>query len=186
MIIGLDLDGSLIYNTIDVVNLAAKNLGLEKYSVRPDYYFSTLMEEHRKEILRLFLIPEIMCKNMLPFPGTVEKLQEWKDKKYKIVIISAREKPVYSGTHKMIKELFANLIDTVHFTGNMWGDKKELMLKEKIEIWIDDAPHGIQTSLDLGIETFMIHNSYSFYNKDVIGTLIDKNHVIETIADLKI
>jgi len=187
LIIGLDLDGSLIYNNIDIVDLAAKNLNIKNYKQQTDYFFSTLTKQHKKEILRLFLVPEIMCKNMFIFPGTNIKLINWKLKGYKIIIITAREKPVYEGTFKMIKQLFPNLIDNIFFTGDMWGSKKDYMLNEKIDLWVDDVPHGIKTSLELGIETFMVHNKYtSFYNKEAIGILIDKDHVIETIADIKL
>ena len=184
--IGLDLDGTLIRSIEYVHNLAARILGIKDYPFPIDFKHSNLTEEHHTKIFELFNDPAFMCNTYIqqPLVDTVEKLREWKLKNYKLIIITAREKPVQDGTFKLVKYYFPNLIDKILFTG-MWESKADCMLKEGIDVWIDDADIGVETSIKIGIKTYLIRNEHTFYN-NAGALIVPKECQVESIKDIQI
>ena len=77
MIIGIDLDQTLVYMEESVLKVAAKNTKTGSYPTRFDYAFSGYPEKMRAEIFRLFGDSKYMGR-MVPIPGAVNKLNQWK------------------------------------------------------------------------------------------------------------
>jgi hypothetical protein len=155
--IGIDLDNTLIRSINREVDIAAKNLGIKKYPDICDYWFSNLTKEHRNECMRLFHDPNFMgYKNQIPIENNYYKLIKWQELGYNILIMTAREKSVHKVTLDLVK-LYFPLIKKVLFC-DIKESKEQLMLNEGLDIWIDDAPHGIETSCKLGIRTYLIYN----------------------------
>lgn len=184
MNIGIDLDQTLINHLVPVEEQAAKNLGIKEYPEVNDWYFSSLTQEHKAEIMRLFDDPYFMGINgNEPIPGTQEKLYNWSLMGHKIVIITARNKPIREETEHLVDEFFP-VVKKIRFT-EIDQPKKDIMLEEKIDIWIDDNPKDIQTSCALGIETYLIYNDITkrYIPKEIIETL--PVIVVNSVSDIK-
>jgi len=185
MIIGVDLDQTLIDHNVQVEELAARNLGIKEYPKCHDWGFSNLTTEHKNEIIRLFNTTFYMGVNgNEPIEGSQEKLYKWSMLGHKIVIITARNKPIRIATEYMVGELFP-VVDKLLFVG-IEESKKNLMIENKLDVWIDDSPIGVQTSCDLGIETYLIYNDHSkrYITEELVQTLPVK--CVESIADIKL
>ena len=179
MIIGIDLDQTLVYMEESVVKIAAKNTKTKSYPKRFDYNFSEFPEEMRKEIFRLFEDP-IYMKRIVPLPGAVNKLNQWKKEGHKIVIITARDLSVEEVTREAVKKYFP-MVDALHFVGI--GNSKEVLFKsEKIDVWVDDNPKDVIASTKMGIRTCLISNSHTCYNWDIKGKVMA--HVYTSVADV--
>lgn len=185
MIIGIDLDNTLINHHIQAEDLAAKNLGIKHYPKCNDWNFSNFTEEHKIEIMRLFDDPFFMGINCnVPVEGSQEKLYEWSMMGHKIIIITARNKPIRKETKHLVDEFFP-IVKRIRFV-DIQKSKRHIMLDEKIDVWIDDAPHGVETSCQLGIETYLIYNEETkrYIPEDIPRTLPVK--CVENISKIKL
>jgi len=185
MNIGVDLDQTLIDHLIPVEKQAAKNLGIIKYPEIKDWYFSNYTKEHKTEVMRLFNDSFFMGINgNEPIKFSQEKIYRWSILGHKIVIITARNKTVRKATKYMVDEFFP-VVNKLLFV-EIEESKKNLMMENKLDIWIDDNPKGVQTSCDLGIETYLIYNDNSkrYISEELIKTLPVK--CVESIADIKL
>ena len=185
MIIGIDLDQTLIHHIIQAEDLAAKNLGITDYPECNDWYFSNFSKEHKTEMMRLFNDLFFMGINYNnPIVGSQEKLFKWSMLGHKIIIITARNKPVIEATKHLVEDFFP-VVNGLFFV-DINTSKKGIMLKEKIDVWIDDSPTGIKTSCELGIETYVIYNDITkrYIPKEMIQTLPVK--CVENISDIKL
>lgn len=180
MIIGLDLDNTLTRAPVDAADVAAANLGITDYPrVITDYWYSFLSEIHRQEVQRLFLTPEFMGA-VKPLPGVQAKLLAW-SLKHELIIITAREEPIRDCTRDLIQKYFP-MVGEVYFV-KIRESKAELMQQLGIEIWIDDAPHGIECSLELGIPTFLVSDAFTVYNH-TSRKLLPSCRVVSSVANL--
>ena len=187
MKIGIDLDNTLIKPINNAVDVAAKNLGIKNYPDICDYWFSSLSEEHRNECMRLFNDPDFMgIKNYRPIEhySVLNKMMKWKKLGHEIVIITAREEPIHLVTLELVYICF-HPIKKVLFC-NITESKKQLMIDEKLDVWIDDAPHGVETSCKLGIKTYLIYNERT--KKYIPDDLIEGLSVIcvEEVSNIKL
>jgi FMN phosphatase YigB (HAD superfamily) len=186
LIIGLDLDNTLVDSTTNVVYTACRNLGIlkqHKKYLKHDWNFSNFPMDLRTEIYRLFRDSNFM-NTCYTFNGVVPTLWEWKDKGHRLVIITARAKEIRTGTKKMVKKLFP-MIDKLLFV-NVNESKTELMKSEKLDVWVDDSLSGVIDSTNLGIKTYLVCNKYTAtYNEHVLKES-DKIIPIKIISDIKI
>jgi len=166
LVVGLDFDNTLVKCRTSVIKVAAKNLGLLTYPKKHDYLFSKFPENLRNEIFRLFDEPQYML-DLKIYPGAVKKLEEWKAKGHKLVIITARNKTLHEGTKEFIREHFP-MVDDLVFVG--LGKSKENVFKDQeIDVWIDDSPTETVRAVQMGIVTFLICNNETLYNAEVRG-----------------
>lgn len=159
--IGVDLDSTLI--KMKAVETASRSLGYpftDKNAVVWNHH--NFPEDLRAKIFALFEDPKIMCENVWPIEGAQTRVQQWTKLGHEVILITARNPPLHEGTRQLVKEHFPEITD-VNFVGQT-ESKKSVMLDKKIDIWIDDAPHGVEDSLSLGIETYLVSNNYTKYN----------------------
>lgn len=180
LVIGTDLDATLVDTATNVVYMACRNIGDYTYlNANHDWHFTGWPENLRQEISRLFRDENFMC-NCMTFSGVIPTLYKWKDVGHSIIIITARAPEIREGTRQMVSRLFP-MIDKLLFVG-IDESKRDLMVSEKLDMWIDDAPHGIQQALDLGIKPYLIHNKYTKkYNSNILGLDVNPVKVISEI-----
>lgn len=163
MNIGIDLDSTII--KMRAVELASKSLGYpftDKNAVVWDHH--NFPKDLREKIFALFEDTKIMCDDVQPIAGAQTKIKQWVEAGHNIILITARNPPLHEGTIQLIKKHFPEITD-INFVGQT-ESKKNVMIDKKIDVWIDDAPHGIEDSLSLGIKTYLISNNYTKYNWD--------------------
>jgi len=183
MIIGLDYDNTLVDTSYNTIALAEENLGIKAPSYNHDWCFSGFPKPLVDEITRLFKDDSFM-NNVFTFRTVVPTLYKWKKAGHKIIIITARAPEVRKGTRQMVKRIFP-MVDKLLFV-DMGQSKSEIMKKEKLDIWIDDAPHGVLQSKELGIKTYLIHNKYTkCYNSEVAKKHRDIRKV-KVISDINL
>lgn len=180
-IIAFDFDDTLIYT--GVVKEANKKFGYVKYTDKTmrDWKFTKFPEPMRKEIFRLYNSPEFMCGKAKRIDGAKRLLKQLKQDGHILIIITARVDKIRAATKKLVKEIFPEITKVV-FVG-MNDTKRELMLKHKINFWVDDAPHEIINSMELGIKTFLIQNQYTPYNRHI--KKIDGLRIVRSIKHIK-
>lgn len=181
MIIGVDLDSTLI--TMTVCGKAAKELGYDYTDVDViDWYQSNFPEDMKKKMFEMFLDPVIMSHNAEPIEGSQETIKRWTDNGHKIVLITARGEQLHESTIDLVARLYPEIKD-VNFV-NFNESKIDKMIEKGIELWVDDAPHGVIDAMSLHVPTIMVSNKYTKYNWKV------KNHprlkgIVKKIADIE-
>lgn len=167
--IGIDLDSTLI--KMEAVRIASGDLGYEftdKHSV--DWNHNNFPDDLRKRIFELFNDPIHMCQNATPIEGAADKVRSWSLTGHKVVLITARPEPIRKATIEMVNNFFPS-ITNIRFVG--FNESKVGVLRDEgVSIWVDDAPHGVEDSLRMGIRTFIISNNYTKYNWAVRDRLL--------------
>lgn len=159
--IGVDLDSTLIKMT--VAGKAAKELGLPYTDLDViDWYQSNFPDDMRRRILAMFNDPIVMCDQAVPIEGSQNKIKEWTEAGYHIVLITARGAELHDSTIKMVNGLYPEIQD-INFV-NFSESKIDKLIEKKIDIWMDDAPHGVIDAMSLHIPTILISNDYTKYN----------------------
>jgi len=161
MIIGVDLDSTLIET--NAVDKAARELKL------PISNKDTLHWGHinfppqlRNRIHEYFVDPVSMCEQARPIEGSQEAIRSWKQQGHTIVLITARGEPLKQATIDMVARLYPEIED-VNFV-EMDTTKLGVIRAKGVEVWIDDAPHGVLDALGEGIPTYLVSNNYTKYN----------------------
>ncbi len=180
--IGVDLDSSLIKTTVP--ERASKELGYS-YGNKDVTHWNhvNFPEDLRKRIMEYFTDPIQMCDNAEPIEKAQETIKRWTEEGHTIVLITARSESIKDKTIEMVNRLFPEIKD-INVVG-MDQSKKDIMLSKKIDVWIDDAPHGVLDSMSIGIDTILVSNNYTKYNwgvKDDPGL----KSVVKIIAEIKI
>lgn len=161
-IIGVDLDSTLIENNICAK--AAKKLGYD-YTEKDvtDWYYNNFPEDMRTLAIQMFRDPFVMCEDDIrPIEGSQQKITEWTNRGYEIVLITARVAAIHEATIKLVNRLYPEIknINFVDFNES----KIDVMVRNKVQIWIDDAPHGVIDAMSLHIPTILISNNLTKYN----------------------
>lgn len=178
MIIGVDLDSTLIKMT--VCGRAANELGYDYTDVDViDWYHSNFPEDMKNRIFEMFLDPVIMCDHVEPIEGSQETVRRWTEAGHELVLITARGPALHEHTVNMINRLYPE-IKNINFV-NFNESKIDKMIEKKIDIYIDDAPHGVIDAMSLHIPTILVSNKFTKYNWKV------RNHpklkcVVKTIS----
>lgn len=178
--IGVDLDSTLIKMT--VFGKAAKELGLgytDKDAL--DWNQSNMPDDMKRRIMEMFNDSVIMCDQAEPIEGTQEKIKEWTELGHHIVLITARGPKLHQPTIEMVNRLYPELED-INFV-NFSESKIDKLIEKEIQIWVDDAPHGVIDAMSLHIPTIMISNKYTKYNWKV------RHHprlhaIVKTLTDI--
>lgn len=180
MIIGIDLDSTLIET--NAVAIAAKELNFP-ISNKDTLHWNHLNfpPELKARIYEYFVDPVSMCDNARPIKGTQETIRKWYDQGHKIVLITARGNILRESTIEMVHRLYPE-IGTVEFV-EMNTSKIAIMKEKGVEVWIDDAPHGILDALKEGIPAYMVSNNYTKYNWYVRDDTRLKG-VVKTISEI--
>jgi hypothetical protein len=182
--IGVDLDSTLI--KMKAVEIASKQLGYpftDKNAVVWNHH--NFPEDLRAKIFSLFEDPKIMCENAWPIEGAQTRITQWTRAGHEVILITARNQSLHEGTRALVREHFPEITD-VNFVGQT-ESKKSLMSEKKLDLWVDDAPHGVEDSLSLGIETYLISNNYTKYNwgaRALRHKHPDKFHVVKLVYDI--
>ncbi len=183
MNIGLDYDNTLVDSSYNAIALAEENTGIKAPSYNHDWHFTGFPKKLVVEIQRLFK-DDMFMNNVFTFRTVVPTLYKWKKAGHKLIIITARAEEVRKGTKFMVKRIFP-MIDKLLFV-DIGGDKTELMKKEKLDIWIDDSPHGILQADALGIKTYLIHNKYTKCYNSIITKKYKNVTKIKVISEINL
>jgi hypothetical protein len=164
--IGFDLDETLIELSA-LIKKVFKDFDC-LYEPPEDWTMSNYPNKVKKEIFRRFKDNRYMC-NLKPFKQSRPTLKALKKLGYKLIIITARDKSL--NTIDYVNSLFN--VDKVFVVG-LDQSKKELIKKEKIDLWVDDAPHQIE-ELKKDIPCLLIRNKHTKYNYYINDCPIIKN-----------
>lgn len=178
--IGVDLDSTLI--TMTVAGKAAKKLGYDYKDVDViDWYQSNFPDDMKHEILKMFNDPVTMSEDVEPIEGSQETIRRWVEAGHEIVLITARGKALEPSTIKLVNRLYPEIKD-INFV-NFNESKIDTMIEKEIDVWVDDAPHGVIDGMSLHVPTIMVSNNYTKYNWKV------RHHprlhaIVKKIADI--
>lgn len=160
-IIGVDLDSTLI--TMTVCGKAAKELGYDYTDVDViDWYQSNFPDDMKRKMLEMFVDPVIMCDDVEPIEGSQETIKRWSEAGHHIALITARGPALHAPTVAMVNRLYPEIKD-INFV-NFNESKIDKIMDKGVEIWVDDAPHGVIDALSLHVPTIMVSNKYTKYN----------------------
>ncbi len=163
MNIGIDLDTTLI--KLPHMELASEELGVDfRETDVYDWKFEKgFPESFRKRIFEMFSDPIVMCEKVLPIEGTQQKIKEWFNKGYNLNIITSRNDDLQFKTVEMINKLYPE-ISAIHFCP-MNHSKNQILIDNKIDVFIDDGPHNIENALKIsGLNCILLSNKYTHYN----------------------
>ena len=178
--IGVDLDSTLI--TMTVAGKAAKKLGYDYKDVDViDWYQSNFPDDMKHMILSMFNDPVVMSEDVAPIEGSQETIKRWSEAGHRIVLITARGTALEPSTIKLVNQLYPEIED-INFV-NFNESKIDTMIAKGIDVWIDDAPHGVIDGMSLHVPTIMVSNNYTKYNWKV------RHHprlhaIVKKIADI--
>jgi 5'(3')-deoxyribonucleotidase len=178
MNIGIDLDTTLI--KLPHMEIASKEFGVNfnETDVQDWAFQKGFTELFRKRIFELFSDPVIMCEKIVPIDGTQNKIREWFNRGFNLNVITSRADILQFKTVEMISILYPE-ISSVHFCP-INKDKNEILIDKKIDIFIDDGPHNIESALKLkNINCIMISNKYTRYNWHLRGIVNWKKSISE-------
>jgi len=168
--IGIDLDGTLIEFLTGFKKQIAMDFKIKEKDLpqQIDYFWSNFPQEFKNRVEELIEDPYFMGpENIITDIYTIDALLHFKEEGHKIIVITARSEKIRKQTEEIINRFFPNLIDKLILVKNV-TDKKEKMIEEKINYWIDDAPHGCTISIELGLPTFLLYNKYTeVYSKSL-------------------
>ncbi|MBN2442324.1 MAG: hypothetical protein JXJ04_13300 [Spirochaetales bacterium] len=106
--------------------------------------------------------PDVMCHLKL-YPFVMEKLLYLKKvKKCKLVIVTSRHDDIKEQTLHWLHKRFP-VVDDVIITPPLFKIKRDTLLKNKIDLWIDDNPIEIEDVMN-DIPCIMISNRNTRYN----------------------
>ena len=160
-IIGIDLDSTLVKaRSIEFASRALRYDFTDKHATIWNH--PNFPEELREKIFSLFNDPHVMCELADPIEGSQTKIKQWSDAGHKIVLITARDTPIHEATIEMVSKHYPEITD-INFVAKD-QPKTSIMKQKGVTVWIDDAPHGVEDSLKMGIRTFLISNNYTKYN----------------------
>jgi phosphoglycolate phosphatase-like HAD superfamily hydrolase len=181
MIIGIDLDGTLIETNATI--LAARELGYEfsqKDVTRWDY--KDFPEDMRAKVHEYFRHPKFMADDAVAIEGAQDKVRQWAAAGHTVILVTARVEEIREATIRMMERLFPEITDINFVDFNQ--SKVMVMQEKKMEAWVDDAPHGVTDSMDIGMPTYLVSNNYTKYNWHVKDDPRLKA-VVPKIADIK-
>jgi phosphoglycolate phosphatase-like HAD superfamily hydrolase len=154
--IGFDLDETLCDLQSQVNKL------FNKYNLQPvspiDWEFSNYSSELKKDVFKLFLDKDIMC-SLKPFEKSIELINWLKNKDYKVVVVTARDKSLEIDTIQFVQKLF----DVDCYVTGVNESKISLLKKLNVDIWVDDSPKIIEYQ-EAGLYCIMISNQSTLYN----------------------
>jgi 5'(3')-deoxyribonucleotidase len=173
-IIGIDLDTTLVM--LNVVTRASKELGYD-YGETDTHTWNQRQfpDDLRERIFELFVDDDHM-NSVDPIPGSVDQIKKWSDDGHTIHVITARAAGIRDNTIKLVERYYPS-VNGVHFVDHS-QTKIPTMKSLSVDLWIDDAPHGVEESIEHGFETYLISNKYTKYNwpaKDLPGIKIVKH-----------
>lgn len=179
MNIGMDLDSTLIGWLIRPEKKAAWDLNIKDYPDTTDFEFSTLIPSHVKRIKELFLDPDFMGPANVVFdPLDKLKLSLWKEEGHRLIVITSRKEPVRKATEMIIEEYFPE-IDKLIVCSKI-ENKKQHMIDENLDVWIDDNPRGLRIACELKIPlVFAIVNRVTekYNNTETLSILRDHQYL---------
>jgi uncharacterized HAD superfamily protein len=162
MKIAIDFDSTLV--SCPVIKLTVKDFGLSwMYFKNHRYDLTDMPKKLCDEIKKRMTNSYYMIKKIKLFDGVKDKLKEWKNKGHKLILITARNKSIEEETKKYIRTKLPMLFDKVIFVNNP-EDKKKSLIRENIEVVIDDSPIVAKMSADLKLKTYLISNENTHYN----------------------
>lgn len=175
MVIGIDLDSTLV--KLNTVTRASMELGYGFDDTHvEDWHQTNFPEDLRKRIFELFMCDRHMNHLVMPIDGAQEKLNEWKAAGHEIHVVTARVNQIRKNTISMVEKFFPR-VSSVRFV-DMHSTKIPILRELNADVWIDDAPHGVQESTASKINTFLISNKYTKYNwhvRDLPGITVVKS-----------
>jgi hypothetical protein len=132
-------------------------------------------------IIDMFNDPFVMCEDVEPIEGSQDTIRKWANAGHEVVLITARGPALEEPTRRMVSALYPEIRD-VNFV-NFNESKIDKLIEKNIDVWIDDAPHGVIDSMSLHIPTILVSNSYTKYNWKV------RHHprlhgIVKKIADI--
>ena len=183
--IGVDLDSTLI--EAHAVNNAAKKLG---YNISQKDQLTWNKHEFPKDlqelILEYYALPAEMCHAAIPIEGAQAKIKDWSERGHNVILITARGENLKDETISMVNRLFPE-IKEICFSGYN-EPKASIMSDKKLDIWVDDAAHGIEEAIELGIDCYLVSNNNTKYNHSIPVKHAENpklKGVVKIISDIK-
>jgi 5'(3')-deoxyribonucleotidase len=182
MIIGIDLDNTLVNLNDFWIRKVSKELGYNftgKDHTR--WSFDNYPQDFIKRTFELMVDPFFMG-NLPIIDGAFGKLLEWKEAGHTLIVITSRCKELEEVTCNFIIREFSQINKT--FVLGVDNDKEDILVKEKINVIVDDNPMCIKSAIKLGIKhIFMISNIDTGYNHPYIEEY--KKQGVKTVSSIK-
>lgn len=118
-----------------------------------------------------------------PFkPKVAEYIDKIKELGHEIVVITARDKTLYTDEYKTtIEELKNNNIQYDKLICDF--DKAKVCKNEKIELFIDDSINNCKKVKELGIETILFNSKSNINNKTNLNRVDNWKDIYEKIKE---
>lgn len=185
MNIGFDLDDTFFKGA--AIGQAAKELGM-KWTTEDhtDWEMSGLPEGLKARARQLWVDPKHMC-NLELLVGVAEKLAVLKGRGHNVFVITARHPCLDEGTKEMVARELPGLVDGVYLVG-MKEDKMQVLEDLNIDVWVDDAPHQVEKTMQNGLPSILISNSWTNYNRYLKKRIESENlgFVFEGVGDIPV
>lgn len=200
--IAVDCDDTLFINTMVPDIIRENGLTITKHS----WDMHELGEDVVQELYRRFLMPEYMC-TLKPFPGNIEKMNQWNEEGYRICVVTARKQQIQKETLEMVRKYFP-YVEDVYCSGDykpeyvdskgyhthprfaLDAGKNSALVAENCHILIDDGGHNIEASLRLPwIRRFLVHNKETFYNEEFVARVQAESlpvTIVKSLAEVEL
>ncbi len=187
MIIWIDLDevlAELVESLLEQNNykIWAKKL---KYEDITDYYIQNISWTNLSPVEGILLFRDTLKKDIdklaiKPSKGVYKKLKSWKEKWYKLKVITARPGDLFKKyTLNWLDKHYPNIFDEVYFASDTlikfdvnWKDttKKSVICKNLwVDIMIEDNPEYANEVSSCGIKTYLLEKPWNKWKE------LDKN-----------
>jgi hypothetical protein len=181
MNIAIDLDQVMI--DLTVVADVSKDLMLNFTDADVvTWGYNEFYPEFRRKIYEKFEDPKYMC-NFKIYPWTINKLNLLKRNNFRLICATSRNQKVKNETIKAIKSAFPQ-IDLILFGEN----KVEQLIKNKVDILIDDNADTVKKALLADIKCYLVSNDNTKYNWWLskcwdlpLHKYSDKLHIVESL-----
>ena len=179
MIIGLDLDDTLIDTNGSFIKKVSNELGYNfKVSDLMDWGLNCFPEDFRKRSFELFCTAKFMTSIQF-FNGIKDKLKIWRNKGHILKVITARDFNIKNETISFVKENLPMIKDVI--VVGRGNSKKDYMVD--LDVFIDDSPNSIRDAIEVGISNiFMISNEGTSYNISHIDNF--KKYGIKVVSSM--
>lgn len=159
--IALDLDETLVETSDPAFRTINSILGTDySYSLSyNDELIERLPSDHRRLVFEVFNDYCTMC-FADPCDGAQEAVEMLREDGHSLTVVTRRPQSLAIGTREMVKRLFG-FMPVVMTEG---GSKLPFLLKEKIDLLVDDHPVETVDAIGAKIPTFVICNFRTPYS----------------------
>lgn len=182
MKIGVDIDDTMADTFEYLMPYIAEFFDVDiKYLKENNISYSNLpkeMKEREFEFAKKYydkVIPNTPFK-----PNVAEYIDKIKDLGYEIIVITARDKTLYTDEYKTTTEELKN--NNIHYDKLVCNfDKAKVCKNEKIDLFIDDSIANCSKVKELGIETILFNSKSNIEDKNSFYRVNEWKEIYEKI-----